>query len=145
MAYKYGNMDGLAGSYINPYSGRYNPNSQYSILAAQNAEFGDYGTQATNKALVSNPNLPTTGSTGGGTGLFGLKDSTWGNIGTAGQLGLGLANTLTAMRQLELQKDAFAFNKDMKNKEYAMAKDAYDRNVARAASIGEQMRKGQVS
>lgn len=89
---------------------------------------------------TTNTNLNTSD-----TGLFGLKNTTWGNIGTAGQLGLGLANTLTAMRQLELQKDAFRFNKDMKNKEYAMAKDAYDRNVARAASIGEQMRKGQVS
>lgn len=86
-----------------------------------------------------------TGSTGGDTGLFGLKDTTWGNIGMAGQLGLGLANTITAMDQLNLQKEAFGFNKDMKNKEYSMAKDAYDRNVARAASIGEQMRKGQVS
>lgn len=141
----YDNMSGLAGNLLNPYSGRYNPNSQYSTLKSQNTAFGDYGTQATNKALSSNPNLPTAGSTGGDTGLFGLKDTTWGNIGMAGQLGLGLANTLTAMDQLRLQKDAFAFNKDMKNKEYAMAKDAYDRNVARAASIGEQMRKGQVS
>ena len=32
----------------------------------------------------------------------------------------------------------------MANKEYAMAKDAYDRQVARAADVGSQMRAGKV-
>jgi hypothetical protein len=32
----------------------------------------------------------------------------------------------------------------MGDKQYAMAKDAYDRNVARATSISDQMAKGKV-
>lgn len=78
-------------------------------------------------------------------GLFGMSDTTWGNIGTLGNLALGGLAAYTNMQQLGLAKDAFKFNKDLKNKEYAMAKDAYDRNVARAKSIGNQMNAGKVT
>lgn len=116
--------------------------TQDQLLAAQTGDFGGYGKNLTRDALGQN----VTGvNPGGDTGLFGLKDTTWSNIGTLGNLGMGLAGTVAAMEQLNLQKDAFKFNKDMKEKEYGMARDAYDRNVARAAGIGEQMRKGQVS
>lgn len=62
-----------------------------------------------------------------------------------GLQGLGtLANAFMGYKNYKLAKDAFNFNKDMKQKEYAMAKDAYDKNVARAKSIGSQMREGKV-
>jgi len=77
--------------------------------------------------------------------LFGLGKNTWSNIGTMGNLALGGLAAYTNWQQLGLAKKAFKFNKDMKQKEYAMAKDAYDRNVARAKSIGDQMRAGKVA
>ena len=48
-------------------------------------------------------------------------------------------------KNLGLAEDTFAFNKDMMNKQYAMAKDDYDRQVARSSSIGTQMNAGKVS
>lgn len=78
-------------------------------------------------------------------GLFGLTNGTWGNIGTMGKLGTGLANAYLGYKNYGLAQDTFAFNKDMKEKEYAMAKDAYDRQVARASSIGNQMQAGAVN
>lgn len=90
------------------------------------------------------------GSTGAGSysqymnqeGLFGLKNGTWGNIGTGVDAATGLASLYAGMQGLDLAKDQFNFNKDQANKQYAMAKDAYDRNVARADSIGNQMAAG---
>lgn len=69
------------------------------------------------------------------------------NIGNTGSVlgGIGdLANAWTGYQQLGLAKKAFNFNRDMKEKEYAMAKDAYDRQVNRANSIGSQMQAGRV-
>ncbi len=77
-------------------------------------------------------------TTGGG---FLDNLSGWGDL--AAGLG-GLASSFAAYKQLGLAEDTFKFNKDMKTKEYAMAKDAYDKNVKRAASVGEQMRAGKV-
>lgn len=76
---------------------------------------------------------------------FGLENKTWGNIGTGLQLGTGLFNAYTGYKQLGLAEDTFNFNKDMAQKEYAMAKDAYDKQVKRASSIGDQMQAGKVS
>lgn len=137
MSSEYGNLDGLAGWSINPWSGQNSANSQYSLLNNQTKEFGDYGTNLTNGSLKSNQNLSSTDS-----GMFGLKDSTWGNIGTIGQLGLGALSAYTNWGQLELAKDAFSYNKEMKDKEYAMAKDAYDRRIAKGTSITEQINAG---
>lgn len=70
-----------------------------------------------------------------------------GDLGKLGNLASGiggLASSFAAFKQLGLAEDAFKFNKEMKEKEYAMAKDAYDRNVKRATSIGDQMRAGSV-
>lgn len=75
---------------------------------------------------------------------LGVGNDTWGTIGTIGQIGLGGLNALTGMKQMKLAKDAFNFNVMDKNRTYEMAKDAYDKNVARAGSIGKQMNAGKV-
>lgn len=80
-------------------------------------------------------------NTGGDSFLGGLD---MGKLGDFAGLAGGLANTFAGFKQLGLAEDAFNFNKGMKEKEYAMAKDAYDRNVARAKSVGDQMRAGKV-
>lgn len=78
------------------------------------------------------------------TGSF-LGDLNMDKLGNIAGLAGSLANTFMGFKQLGLAEDAFNFNKAMKEKEYAMAKDAYDRNVARARSIGDQMRAGGVN
>lgn len=83
------------------------------------------------------------GSDGKG-GILGMSKETLGGLGDLGGLAGGLASTYAGFKQLGLAEDAFNFNKAMKEKEYAMAKDAYDRNVARAKSVGDQMREGKV-
>lgn len=75
-------------------------------------------------------------------GLFGLKNGTWGNIGTGVNAVTGLASLYAGLQGLDLARDQLNFNKDQANKQYTMAKDAYDRNVARADSIGNQMAAG---
>lgn len=67
------------------------------------------------------------------------------SLGDLAGLAGSLANTFAGFKQLGLAEDTFNFNKAMKEKEYAMAKDAYDRNVKRATSIGNQMRAGGVN
>lgn len=75
-------------------------------------------------------------------GLFGLKKGTWGDIGTGVNAVTGLASLYAGLQGLDLARDQLNFNKDQANKQYAMAKDAYDRNVTRADSIGKQMAAG---
>jgi hypothetical protein len=65
-------------------------------------------------------------------------------LGSIGNIASGLGSLYLGNKQLGLAEDTFAFNKDMQNKQYAMAKDAYDKNVARAASVGSQMNAGKV-
>jgi hypothetical protein len=60
------------------------------------------------------------------------------------QLGIGITkdvlNTWNNFQQLDLQKKEFEFNKKMATKEFALAKDAYDRKVRRGDSIARQMK-----
>ena len=139
------------------------------MLQAHDASFGLDGYGATRDALKSNTNYGTglgaqayenylTSSIGNNSlpktsdvlelanreGLFGISQGNWGNIGTGAQALSGLANVYGNLKQLGLAEDTFNFNKDMANKQYAMAKDAYDRNVARADSISKQMAAGKV-
>lgn len=143
--------------------------TQQTMLNQQNQGFGNYGNRLTNKTGTYNNGLAFSSvqnnnqgyaanwdnqaadfggtsnyGTQTGDGLFGIDNQQWGNIGQAGQLGLGLANAYSGYKNMQLKRDAFDFNKDMKQKEYAMAKDAYDRQIRRATSIGDQMRAGQV-
>lgn len=78
-------------------------------------------------------------------GLFGLDQGTWGNIGTMGGLATGGLAAYTNWQQLGLAQDAFKFNKDMMQKKYAMAKDAYDRKKLRDDNIAAQLNKGRVA
>ena len=50
-----------------------------------------------------------------------------------------IVKTATAVGEFGLAEDRYKFDKKMKEKEYAMAKDAYDRSKARAQNIGNQM------
>lgn len=72
--------------------------------------------------------------------FLGMDNNQWKGAGTLADIGMGAMQTWTAMQQLGLAKDAFKFNKDMKQKEYGMARDAYDKNVARRESVSNQMR-----
>ena len=77
-------------------------------------------------------------------GLFGITKGTWGDIGTVGNLGLGAISAYAGLKNLGLAEQTFNFNKGMTEKEYAMSKDAYDKNVARGQSISDQMAAGKV-
>jgi hypothetical protein len=80
------------------------------------------------------------GSIGTGPKTFlGLDQSTWGGLAAGGQLLGGLAGTMLAFDARDLARDTFNYNKMAGDRAYAMAKDAYDRNVRRADFIGNQM------
>jgi hypothetical protein len=85
------------------------------------------------------------GSIGTGPKTFlGLDQSTWGGLAAGGQLLSGAVGAYTGLEKLGLAKKVADYNMGMGDKQYAMAKDAYDRNVARATSISDQMAKGKV-
>jgi hypothetical protein len=70
---------------------------------------------------------------------FGLTDKQWGGLAVGGQLLGGLTGAYVGLENLGLAKKQYALQEDMLNKQYNMAKDAYDRNVKRAEHIGNQM------
>ena len=88
-------------------------------------------------------NVPTNNSIFGADG-FGLNKGTMQGLGSIGQIGAGLGNLFLGSKQLGLAEDKFEFDKDMLNKQYAMAKENYDRQKARSESIGSQMQSGRV-
>lgn len=94
---------------------------------------------------MNNTGINPLGGTASGDTTLGLDSGTWGNIGAGLNIAQGLAGLYLGNKQLGLAEDQFAFNKDMATKEYALAKDAYDRNVKRAEGIGTQMRAGSSS
>jgi hypothetical protein len=75
---------------------------------------------------------------------FGMNKGTMQGLGSISDIGAGLGKLFLGAKQLGLAEDKFAFDKDMLNKQYAMAKDAYDKQTARSASIGSQMAAGRV-
>lgn len=75
---------------------------------------------------------------------FGWNEGTLKGLGTIGNLASGLGSLYLGSKQMRLAEDAFKFNKDMANKEYAMALEAYNANKARSESIGSQMQAGSV-
>lgn len=88
-------------------------------------------------------NVPTNNSIFGTEG-FGFNKSTMQGLGSIGQIGAGLGSLFLGAKQLGLAEDKFKFDKDMLNKQYAMAKENYDRQKARSESIGSQMQSGRV-
>ena len=79
-----------------------------------------------------------------GTDGFGLNTGTMKGLGSIGDMASGLGSLYLGSKQLGLAEDTAAFNKDMLTKQYNMAKDAYDKQTARASSIGSQMQAGKV-
>ena len=122
-------------------------NYQSALESSDSFQFSNpdqYGSLGASELVTLQPDAIKAPAAAGDTTL-GLNNSTWGTIGTIGQLGTGLANAYMGYKNLGLAEDTFAFNKDMMNKQYAMAKDDYDRQVARSSSIGTQMNAGKVS
>lgn len=104
------------------------------------AEYQDYlNSSGNNNAGLSN--LGLAGSEVGGSKTTG---SSLGALGTSLDLGMKGLNAWTGYKELGLKEDAFNFNKQMQEKQYGLAKEAYDRSVARADSIGKQMQEGKV-
>jgi hypothetical protein len=131
----------------------------YRQLSEQNSGLGDYAVNYTNEALKSNPNISEFIKSKSNYGLYspdqnsittdpktflGLDQSTWGGLAAGGQLLGGAIGAYTGLEKLGLAKKVADYNMAMEDKQYAMAKDAYDRNVARATSISDQMAKGKV-
>lgn len=73
-----------------------------------------------------------------------LKANEFGaNMGTAKfafSVGTDLLNAWNSFKQLDLQKEAFKFNKDMATKEFNLAKESYDRKKKRSQGIAAAMR-----
>lgn len=75
-------------------------------------------------------------------GEGGVTDTAIQGLGAINAIG----NTVLGFQNYGLAKDTFDFNKKMKNKEYAMALDAYNRQKARGESQSNQARTyGQIS
>ena len=106
---------------------------------------GSYNTVDGDKLMFEGKqiNAPSTSSLFGDDG-FGMNKGTLEGLGSIGSIGVGLGKLFLGSKQLGLAEDKFAFDKDMLNKQYAMAKDNYDKQTARSASIGSQMAAGKV-
>ena len=100
------------------------------------------GTTTFDATPSNNPAIATDGLFG--PNGFGFNKGTMQGLGSIGDIGVGLGKLFLGAKQLGLAEDKFAFDKDMLNKQYAMAKDAYDKQTARSASIGSQMAAGRV-
>ena len=121
--------------------GNNNLNNPYSM---EYAEYQDYlNTNGSNAAGKVDLGL---GSNVGGGSSQGFMDSIGGvkGIGTGLSALSSLGGYFNAKESNALTKDSLNFNKGMANKEYAMAKDAYDRQVKRASNVGDQMNAGKV-
>lgn len=95
-------------------------------------------------AIGTNPiDVPTANGMFGADG-FGMNAGTLKGLGSIGDIGVGLGKLFLGSKQLGLAEDKFEFDKDMLTKQYAMAKDNYDKQTARSASIGSQMSAGKV-
>jgi hypothetical protein len=137
--------DSASNMYFNPQ--QYNTGPNQLELSTVGSNFGPSVGNAKFMADTKNGfNILDVGANGiqGTDSFLGLDNNTWGGIGSGIEIGTGVLNTLTGMKQLGLQKDAFNFNKQMQEKQYGLAKDAYDRAVKRADSIGNQMQAGKV-
>ena len=128
----------------NPDTGSYNtafwtPEQWKNFGAAGGTVNGDKLTIGTNPIDVPTINNSIFGDDG-----FGMNQGTLKGLGSIGDIGAGLGKLFLGAKQLGLAEAKFAFDKDMLNKQYAMAKDAYDKQTARSASIGSQMAAGRV-
>ena len=111
--------------------------------------FGSAGGYVDKGKLMLNGEQLAVPETNAGEGLFGaegfgLNNGTLKGLGSIGNIATGLGGIYLGTKQLGLAKEKFAFDKDMINKQYDMAKDAYDKQVARAKNIGDQMNVGKV-
>lgn len=113
---------------------------------AQNPSFiEDYYGKGTSSFDGTGDSTPVVAADGlFGANGFGMNQGTLKGLGSIGDIGVGLGKLFLGTKQLGLAEDKFAFDKDMLNKQYAMAKDAYDKQTARSASIGSQMTAGKV-
>lgn len=118
------NLDGLAGTTFRPFE--------------VDPQLKNFNNSLTSNSLNNDSFLGRLDS------FLGENQNTLNTLGDIGNLASGLAGTFAGIKQMGLAEDAFDFNKAMKEREFAMAKDAYDRNVRRAESIGNQMRAGSV-
>lgn len=113
-------------------------NDRYNALTANASTNSNYAND------LAKLNTETAAAYAPNTTTLGLDNSTWSGLGSLGTLGAAGLNAWTGMKQLDLAEDTFNFNKLDANRTYEMAKDAYDKNVARAGSIGTQMNAGKV-
>ena len=138
--------DGLAGIFGNKKtseSGFYDKEGAGVSTASIDAMMKDYQTAGGSVGTGMNFDsfAKTRGLTSGqSSGLAGL-----GAVKTGVDIGTGIGNLWLGYEQYGLNKDIYNTNKENAAKEYAMKKDAYDRNVARADSIGNQMNAGKVT
>ena len=127
----------------NPDTGSYNtafwtPDQWKSFGAAGGTIDGDK--LMLNGTAVNTPEVSSIFGTDG----FGLNTGTMKGLGSIGDIASGLGSLYLGSKQLGLAEDKFKFDKDMLNKQYAMAKENYDRQKARSESIGSQMQSGRV-
>lgn len=74
--------------------------------------------------------------------VLGLTGQTWQGINNVANLGLGALSIWNAMENNKIAKDTFNFNKEMKTKEYDMAKSDWDKRVARSEGLAAQLGSG---
>ena len=112
----------------------------YNAAGAEAGVGKDFNSYLRDQGLdVGNPGGINNDST------LGVSNSTWGAVSDIASIGTGLAGAYLGNKQLNLAQDKFDFDKDMMQKQYGMAKDAYDKQVKRAAGIGAQMQAGKVT
>jgi hypothetical protein len=152
LSYGLNNLGNLGGRYNTGYNTSISTDTPTDVSTYTGL---DYSVKPTTSALLTNGfgvDLQKGNNTFGGIGstgaspktFLGLDQSTWGGLAAGGQLLGGAVGAYTALENLGLAKKVADYNMSMGDKQYAMAKDAYDRNVARAAGISDQMAKGKV-
>lgn len=105
-----------------------------------------FGTDTTNTTDITDYTKSSRNMFGDifGSDGFGMNKGTMQGLGSIGQIGSGIGQLFLGAKQMGLAEDKFEFDKDMLNKQYAMAKENYDRQKARSESIGNQMQSGKV-
>ena len=117
------NLPGWQDAWGNTYADR-----EDALAGAENLQFGT-DLEGVNTADLVNQQPQNGGFSFDGKGFM---------QGAQGLAALG--GLYTGIQNYHLMKNKFNFDKDMARKQYGMAKDAYDRQVERADSVGRQLR-----
>ena len=122
----------MAGQTWNPYGGISQDPMNQMMQYGDTSNFmraSDFTGSGSGRLGMEGIGTKTPGTTDGGTGMFGMSNSAWGNIGTLGQIGSAVGSYIMGNRALDQADEKFEFQKDSWEKQFAMMQDQYYRKL----------------